>query len=139
SWHDWFRKRIFENMPYDQIVQGMLCATSREGQEPEAWIEQVRKIDDQFLWGHDSDYAGRRTLDLYWRRVQPVTSEQWGERTAAAFMGVRLECAQCHKHPFDRWTEADYRSYANVFGAVAVGASPEAAKLIAAENAKREI
>jgi hypothetical protein len=115
-----------------------LCATSREGQEPQAWIEQVRKIDDQFLWGHDSDYAQRRTLDLYWRRAVPVTSEQWAERTAAAFMGVRLECAQCHKHPFDRWSQIDYRAYANVFGAVAVGESPEAAAVIAAENTERQ-
>jgi hypothetical protein len=29
-------------------------------------------------------------------------------------LGVRLECAQYHKHPFDRWTQADYRSYANL-------------------------
>jgi hypothetical protein len=115
----------------------VLCATSREGQGPRAWMEQVRKIDHQFLWGHDSDYAQRKTLDLYWRRRPAVTIEPWGERTAAAFLGIRLECAQCHKHPFDRWTQADYRAYANVFGAVAVGASPEAAELIAAENAER--
>jgi hypothetical protein len=137
AWHDWFRKRVQENMPYDEIVHGVLCATSREGQEPESWMKQVRKIDDQLFWSHDCDYVERKTLDLYWRRRQPVTAEQWGERTAAAFLGVRLECAHCHKHPFDRWTQADYRAYANVFGAVAVGQSPEAAKLIAAENAQR--
>jgi len=138
AWHDWFRKRIHENVAYDEIVHGVLCATSREGMESDAWITHVRKIDDQFLWSHDSDYAERKTLDLYWRRPDPVTAEQWGERTAAAFMGIRLECAQCHKHPFDRWTQADYRSYANVFGAVAVGQSPEAAKFIAAENVERK-
>ncbi|HEV3078266.1 MAG TPA: DUF1553 domain-containing protein, partial [Gemmataceae bacterium] len=137
AWHDWFRKRIHDNVPYDQIVRGVLCATSREGQDPEAWIKQVRKIDQQFFWGDDSDYPERKTLDLYWRRRQPVTSAQWGERTAAAFMGIRLECAQCHKHPFDRWTQADYRGYANVFGGVAVGQSPEAASIIAAENVER--
>src|SRR5262249_40505335 len=30
-WHDWFRKRVAENMPYDQIVKGVMTATSREG------------------------------------------------------------------------------------------------------------
>jgi hypothetical protein len=138
AWHDWFCKRIRENVPYDEIVHGVLCATSREGNEPAAWIERVREIDDQFLWSHDSDYAQRKTLDLYWLRRGSVSTEQWGERTAAALLGVRLECAQCHKHPFDRWTQADYRAYANVFGAVAVGASPEAASLIAAENTERQ-
>ena len=47
------------------------------------------------------------------------------ERTAAAFLGVRVECAQCHKHPFDRWTQADYRAFANVFADVQFGLSPE--------------
>src|SRR5262249_32715636 len=70
-----------------------------------------------------------------WRRQQNnIPVEQWGEKTAAAFMGIRLECAQCHKHPFDRWTQADYRGYANVFGQVAFNQSPEAREAIAAEN-----
>src|SRR5262249_22184465 len=50
AWHDWFRKRILENVPYDEIVRGVLCATSREGQTPEAWMKQVRTIDEQFVW-----------------------------------------------------------------------------------------
>ena len=51
-----------------------------------------------------------------------------GEQTAAAFLGIRLECAQCHKHPFDRWTQTDYRAYANIFGQVAIGMSPGGAE-----------
>jgi hypothetical protein len=66
-----------------------------------------------------------------------VPIEQWGEKTAAAFLGVRLECAQCHKHPFDRWTQADYRAYANVFARVAFDVSPESQKLFRAENVER--
>jgi hypothetical protein len=137
-WHDWFRKRVAENTPYDQIVHGVLCATSREGKTPEDWIEHVKTIDTAIEKGFDSDYAERSTLDLYWRRQQAVPIEQWGERTAAAFMGVRIECAQCHKHPFDRWSQADYRAYGNIFGQVAVGQSPDAKKVIDAENAARK-
>src|SRR5262249_36730071 len=101
-WHDWFRKRIHENMPYDQIIEGVLCATSREGQAPEAWLEKLKVIDEQMTKGFATDYAEQKHLDLFWRRQQQVTSDVWGEKTAAAFMGIRLECAQCHKHPFDR-------------------------------------
>jgi hypothetical protein len=137
-WHDWFRKRVAENMPYDEMVRGVLCATSRDGLSPEAWIKQVRNLDEAAAKGFDSTYADRPSLDLFWRRQQNVPIEQWGEKTAAAFLGVRLECAQCHKHPFDRWTQADYRSYANVFGAVAIGVSPEAKQVIDEENAERQ-
>jgi len=66
-----------------------------------------------------------------------VPVEQWGEKTAAAFLGVRLECAQCHKHPFDRWTQADYRSYANVFTRVGFGLTPDSLKAFQAENQTR--
>jgi hypothetical protein len=129
-WHDWFRKRLAENMPYDQIVKGVLCATSREGKSPEEWHAAFKALDEKALTSYDTPYAERETLDLYWRRQQPVAIEQWGERTAAAFMGVRLECAQCHKHPFDRWSQAEYRAYANVFSQVAFNISPETRKAL---------
>jgi hypothetical protein len=127
-WHDWFRKRLAENMPYDQLVHGVLCATSREGKSPEAYIKEMEGYEEAQDKNEPTKYAERATLDLYWRSQQRVTLEQMGEKTAAAFLGVRLECAQCHKHPFDRWTQVDYRSYANVFAPVSFGISPEATK-----------
>ncbi|HJT76134.1 MAG TPA: DUF1549 and DUF1553 domain-containing protein, partial [Gemmataceae bacterium] len=137
-WHDWFRKRIADNVPYDEIVRGVLCATSRDGLSPEEWIKQRNAIDEAAYKGFTTAYADRPSLDLFWRTQQPVPPEQWGEKTAAAFLGVRLECAQCHKHPFDRWTQADYRAYGNIFARVALGASQEAKKAVAAENAERK-
>jgi len=135
-WHDWFRKRLAENVPYDEIVRGVLCATSREGLSPEEYVQQVKQI-ETVNCGFNETYAHRSTLDLFWRRQQQVPIEQWGEKTAAAFLGVRLECAQCHKHPFDRWTQTDYRAYANVFSRVSFGISPESQKLFRAENEER--
>lgn len=137
AWYEWFRKRLAENMPYDQIVEGVLCATSRDDLEPEEFVKQVTAIDDAMGKGFETPYPERKSLDLFWRRQQNVPIEQWGEKTAAAFLGIRLECAQCHKHPFDRWTQLDYRAHANVFGQVAVGISPEAKKAIDDENARR--
>jgi hypothetical protein len=135
-WHDWFRKRFAENVPYDEIVRGVLCATSREGLRPEEYVQQVKQT-EACECGFNATYANRATLDLFWRRQQQVPIEQWGEKTAAAFLGVRLECAQCHKHPFDRWTQTDYRAYANVFSRVSFGVSPEAQQVFRAENAQR--
>ncbi len=136
-WHDWFRKRFAGNVPYDEIVRGVLCATTREGQDPEEYLRSFKELESAAGKGFATSYAERETLDLFWRRRQAVPPEQWGEKVAAAFLGVRLECAQCHKHPFDRWTQADYRAFANVFGRVAVGFSPEAQKLLKAETDER--
>lgn len=135
-WYDWFRKRLAENVPYDEIVRGVLCATSRDGLSPEKYVQHVKETEASDS-GFNRIYAYRSSLDLFWRRRQQVPIEQWGERTAAAFLGVRLECAQCHKHPFDRWTQADYRAYANIFSRVAFGVAPESQKLFRTENAER--
>jgi hypothetical protein len=137
-WHDWFRKRLAENRPYDEIVRGILLATSRDGKSPEEWIKELREMDETAQKSWVKTYADKPTLDLFWRRQGNVTIEQWGEKAAAAFLGIRLECAQCHKHPFDRWTQADYRSFASIFGQVNVSASPEAKKAIDDENAARQ-
>jgi hypothetical protein len=137
-WHDWLRKRFADNVPYDEMVRGILTATSREGLPVSEWIERQKKLDAELEAGWDSHYADRETLDLFWRRQQAVPLEQWGEKVAAAFLGVRLECAQCHKHPTDRWTQVDYRSFANLFQQVSLGASPDSKKELDAINAERK-
>ncbi len=137
-WHDWFQKRFADNTPYDQIVHGVLCATSRDGESPQEYVKQYTELEADADKGWTNAYADKPTLDLFWRRQQRVPPEQWGEKTAAAFLGVRVECAQCHKHPFDRWTQADYRSYANVFASVQFGVSPESKKVFNEENAERK-
>ena len=140
-WHDWIRTRVEQNVPYDEIVRGMLTASSREGMTPEAWLAHVKKVEEQGTKFDTTEYAGRKTLDLFWRRQAQVPSIEWGEKVAAAFLGVRLECAQCHKHPTDRWTQADYRAFANMFAAVSFGknqySSPDMKKAVDAENAAR--
>jgi hypothetical protein len=127
-WHDWFRKRIAANTPYSEIARGVITATSRDGASAERWVagETARMV--ALKTGTASDYADKPGLDLYWRRFAGghyVTVEPLAERTAEAFLGVRVECAQCHKHPFDRWTQADYRAFANIFADVQFGLSPE--------------
>lgn len=140
-WHDWLRKRVADNVPYDQLVRDILTATSRDGLSPEEWLAFVKKIDEQTAKGPKTDYPNKQTLDLFWRRQQQVPAEQWSEKVAAAFMGVRLECAQCHKHPTDRWTQEEYWAFANVFTKMTFAqnqfSSPDVKKLVDAENAAR--
>lgn len=140
-WHDWIRKRIADNVPYDQIVRDIVTATSLDGKKPEEWLAFVKKIDEQTEKGFTSDYPEKKTLDLFWRRQQQVPIEQWGEKVAVAFLGVRLECAQCHKHPFDRWTQEEYWAFANLFASVNFTnnqfSSPDVKKVADEENAAR--
>ena len=127
-WHDWFRHRFAANISYDRIARGVLTGTSREGHGLDEWlgaeIERAHKNES----GFDSTYRNRATLDLYWRRFEGdefVPLEKLAELTATAFLGVRIECAQCHRHPFDRWTQTDYRTFANTFSRVRYESSPE--------------
>ncbi|MFO0805001.1 MAG: DUF1549 and DUF1553 domain-containing protein [Gemmataceae bacterium] len=141
-WHDWLRKRIADNAPYDQMVRDILTATSVDGMTPEEFIAYTKKLEEQMAKSGVTDYPEKRTLDLFWRRQQQVPIEQWGEKVAAAFLGVRLECAQCHKHPTDRWTQDDYWAFANIFTNVTFAngnawSSPELKKLGDAENKAR--
>jgi hypothetical protein len=141
-WHDWLRKRIADNTPYNVLVRDILTATSTDGQSPEAWLAFVKKVDEQTAKGSRTDYPEKKTLDLFWRRQAQVPIEQWGEKVAAAFLGVRLECAQCHKHPTDRWTQDEYWAFANIFAPVTFAngnqfSSPAVKKLVDAENAAR--
>jgi uncharacterized protein DUF1549/uncharacterized protein DUF1553 len=141
-WHDWLRKRIADNTPYDQLVRDIVTATSRDGREADEWVADQKKLDEQMEKGVRTDYPEKKTLDLFWRRQQQVPIEQWGEKVAAAFLGVRLECAQCHKHPTDRWTQDDYWAFANIFAPLQFQnnqfSTPEARKAAQEENAKRQ-
>jgi hypothetical protein len=127
-WHDWFRKRIADNMPYDRIVRGVLTATSRDGLAIDRWIEREVALNQAVNKGFKTDYADRPGLDLFWRRE--VTLQQTAEQIATAFLGVRLECAQCHKHPYDRWTQTDYRAFVNVFTQTRFDSSPEVTEAV---------
>ena len=40
------------------------------------------------------------------------------ENVAQVFMGMRIQCAQCHNHPFDRWTLDDYYGFAAFFAQI---------------------
>ena len=127
-WHDWFRKRFADNTPYSEIARGVITATSRDGSSAEVWADREAARMIALKNGSECDYASKPGLDLYWRRFVRgayVSVEPLAERTAAAFLGMRVECAQCHKHPFDRWTQTDYRAFANVFADVQFGLSPE--------------
>ncbi|MCE9564067.1 MAG: DUF1549 and DUF1553 domain-containing protein [Planctomycetes bacterium] len=85
----WIRDSIADNMPYDRFVSELLTASgNQETNPPTLWYRTTR------------------------------TSPEYVESVAQAFLGIRIQCAQCHHHPAERWSQADYFQLAAVFARV---------------------
>jgi hypothetical protein len=61
------------------------------------------------------DFATRPTMPYYWQRNNLRKAEEKALAFAHTFLGVRIECAQCHKHPFDQWTKTDFEQFQAFF------------------------
>ncbi len=68
----------------------------------------------ELITARGSTYANP-PANYYRANRDPVTR---AEATAQVFLGMRLQCAKCHNHPFDRWTQDDYYRWAGVFARV---------------------
>ncbi len=89
AFHAWMRDSLLANVPYDQIVRELLAATGTVvGNPPVAWYKRVQDPKEQL------------------------------EDIAQLFLGVRMQCAQCHHHPFERWSQDDYYSFAAFFSQI---------------------
>lgn len=123
--YEWLRARLQENMPYDRLVERIFVSDSVDGRPVEQWLsefealrdepakKQLRPLTEPLL----SVYNQRRTLDLYWER-DGATGVSGAIQFAHAFLGLRLQCAQCHRHPYDVWQQDDLLSFANFFTAM---------------------
>jgi hypothetical protein len=126
-WQTWLEDKLARNLPYDELVGGILTATSLEGRPREELLEEIDRIRANIGSGADEPYrarngqydkgvyARRKTLDLYWLRIPNRQPDRAALQTAASFLGVNLDCAQCHKHPFDRWTQRDFQQFQSLF------------------------
>ena len=126
-WYEWLRSRIADNMPYDQIVEGIVTAHSRQGDE--SYLEYCQAMSQACKPGNESMYAARDGMPLYWSRQDFQKPEDRAIGFAYTFLGVRIECAQCHKHPFDRWSKEDFEGFAKLFSPIRANAntvSPDA-------------
>ena len=82
----WVRRQVQRNLPYDEFVTAILTAEGSLLDESPAPFFQVQG---------DAEKAARATSQL--------------------FLGVRLECAQCHHHPQEKWDQRDYVAFAGFF------------------------
>ena len=88
KYNGWMREQIAAGTPINQIFRSMIASSG-------SWIEQPE-------------------TNFFRERDQRVLMENMSQ----LFLGARVQCAQCHNHPFDRWTQNDYYHFAAFFARV---------------------
>jgi hypothetical protein len=89
AFHNWIREAMTADMPYDKMARSILAATGSESRSPTTvWYKEL------------------------------VSPEQFVDDTAQVFLGLRMACAQCHHHPYEKWSQDDYWGLAAFFGKV---------------------
>lgn len=126
DWYDWIHRRVEQNVPYDELVEGIVLGTGREGDE--SYLEYSTELSAIYAKGGNASFADRDTMPHYWARRTVRQPADKALSFAYAFLGIRIQCAQCHKHPFDRWTQDDYKQFTNFFTRVRFGNNPESRK-----------
>jgi hypothetical protein len=96
SFDNWIRAALRENKPVDEFVRDIITA---EG--------------STYTDGPANFY---RTAN---------NAADWAETTAQLFLGVRMQCAKCHHHPFEKWSQEDYYGMAAFFVRLATKRSQE--------------
>ncbi|MDA0586409.1 MAG: DUF1549 domain-containing protein [Planctomycetota bacterium] len=125
DWYEWLRVRLERNEPYDKIAEGFVLANSRE--KGESYREFCEKMAPLYASKENANgtYADRSTMPHYWARNNFRTPEDRAIGFAYNFLGIRIQCAQCHKHPFDQWTMDDFHQFKNFFVNTRFRGSPE--------------
>ncbi|MCA9086488.1 MAG: DUF1549 domain-containing protein, partial [Planctomycetaceae bacterium] len=113
QWYDWIYKRVATNVHYDDIVEGMVMAVSRD--PGESYQDYCKNISELYHRDSKSDFGDREFMPHYWSRRNFQTTEDRVIGFAYTFLGLRIQCAQCHKHPFDQWTQEDFKGFEKFF------------------------
>jgi hypothetical protein len=85
-YYNWLQEKIAKNQPINEIVVDLLSASGGTVSNP--------------------------PVNYYQTEIDPIKTT---ENVAQVFMGMRIQCAQCHNHPFDRWTLNDYYGFKSFF------------------------
>ncbi len=88
---EWLRNRFAENLRYDRLVSDLLIATGPPQSGPTAFFVSLE---------------GK--------------PEKIAAKTSRVFLGLQLDCAECHDHPFDKWTQQDFWGFAAYFAQLSI-------------------
>lgn len=97
TFHRYLRHSVAHNVPWDQVVRELVAGAGNSSLSGPPNFYRLQKVFNEGpLW--------------------PLTA---AETTAQTFLGIRTQCARCHNHPLDRWTQDDYYGMAGFFAQVA--------------------
>ncbi len=97
GFESWLRQRLDEDKAYDDLVREILTM-------PVSGTNAFRN---------------RNTLNpIAFYESKEIKPENLAAATSRMFLGIRIECAQCHDHPFDTWKQNDFWGYAAFFAAM---------------------
>jgi hypothetical protein len=98
AFNRWIKENLERNVPLDQFVRELLTASGSTLRNPAANYYRISRDPENSV-----------------------------ETTAQLFLGVRIQCAKCHNHPFERWTQDDYYGFAAFFSRIKrkAGSLPE--------------
>lgn len=122
DWYEWLRVRVEKNMPYDQIAEGIVLAVSR--QEGETYGQYCERTSGYYAKEPKVSFSEQPSLTHYWARNDFRKPEERALGFAYTFLGIRIQCAQCHKHPFDQWTKDDFDRFKEFFSRAEYGYAP---------------
>ena len=89
GFYRWIWNSIYENKPYDKFVRDILTASGEASFNPAVvWYREVDQNNEQV------------------------------EDTAQLFLGLRIQCARCHHHPFEKWSQNDYYGFSAFFSRI---------------------
>lgn len=100
----WLRQQFAENVRYDQLTRDILLAQGAVNQGPTLFYASLEN-----------------------------KPESLAATTSRAFLGVQIDCAQCHDHPQDKWTQEDFWSYAAFFAQVQSQTQPGTLRVVDAD------
>jgi hypothetical protein len=110
AFHNWLREAMATDKPYDDFVREILGAVGDETKcPPTVWYKDLQ------------------------------TADQFVDNATQVFLGLRLACAQCHHHPYEKWGQDDYWGMAAFFGRLGRKAVPVAGVSAQNQNQQRQV
>ena len=118
-WYEWLARRVRDNVPYDKLVEGIVLGVGH--QQGQSFDDYSAEMSSYFRKDNPADFSARATMPFFWTRRTVGKPDDKALSFAHSFLGVSLQCAQCHKHPYDQWTKQDFDQFALFFNGVRFG------------------